>query len=336
MKTHNVSGSRQVFALLVLSQCFWLLCSRPPLQNGLLTVAASAAAYGVVFLLVVLCCRPTGQTEKQTAPRWFSLCGALLAVGYFSVTASQLLSAARVVFEGAFSPLWLLLTLLAAVLSAAAAGQEALGRAAFICLFLFLAAALLLAVGVLPQAAPANLRMPERDLSRLGGQLLQVLSYQAEPLLLLALAPYTDRSHRSALLLWSPAGWAVNAAFLLLSALALGHYGSLQAYPLHQLARSAGLSGMVPVYCFLLVTAAFFRLTGLAVAALRFGGGVMTGHKPLFCCTALLCLGGVVLLYYTGWQNSAVYGVLGIAGLLWLVLYRVFAPSDLKPTQGRD
>ena len=59
-------------------------------------------------------------------------------MGYFAVTAEQLLSAARVLFEGVFSPLLLLLVLLGAVWAAAAAGQEALGRAAFVSLFLFL------------------------------------------------------------------------------------------------------------------------------------------------------------------------------------------------------
>ena len=134
MKTHNISGSGQIFALLVLSQCFWLLCYRPPLSNGLLSIAAAAVVAGGIFLLAVLCRR---RFIKGLAipPVWAGL-GAFFAIGYFSLTAFQLLSAARVLFEDAFSPFLLLVVLLAAVWAAAAAGQEALGRAAFICLFL--------------------------------------------------------------------------------------------------------------------------------------------------------------------------------------------------------
>lgn len=156
-RTREISGSGQIFALLVLSQCFWLLCCRPSLVNGLLSMAASAVAYGVVFLLAVFCRRCAARGETPLSPV-FAAWGALLAVGYFAVTAEQLLSAARVLFEGVFSPLLLLLVLLGAVWAAAAAGQEALGRAAFVSLFLFLIAVLLLTLGVLPQAIEKVLR----------------------------------------------------------------------------------------------------------------------------------------------------------------------------------
>lgn len=152
----------------------------------------------------------------------------------------------RVLFEGVFSPLLLLLVLLGAVWAAAAAGQEALGRAAFVSLFLFLIAVLLLALGVLPQATTLNLRLPEEDLSRLGEEILFILPRQIEPLLLLLFAQRCSRPRSAALLLWVPAGWLLGGLLLLLAALVLGHYGSLQPYPMMQLARSAGLSGMVP------------------------------------------------------------------------------------------
>ena len=173
-RTREISGSGQIFALLVLSQCFWLLCCRPSLVNGLLSMAASAVAYGVVFLLAVFCRRCAARGETPLSPV-FAAWGAFLAVGYFAVTAEQLLSAARVLFEGVFSPLLLLLVLLGAVWAAAAAGQEALGRAAFVSLFLFLIAVLLLTLGVLPQATALNLRLPEEELSRLGEEILSIL-----------------------------------------------------------------------------------------------------------------------------------------------------------------
>ena len=110
-RTREISGSGQIFALLVLSQCFWLLCCRPSLVNGLLSMAASAVAYGVVFLLAIFCRRCAARGETPLSPV-FAAWGALLAVGYFAVTAEQLLSAARVLFEGVFSPLLLLLVLL--------------------------------------------------------------------------------------------------------------------------------------------------------------------------------------------------------------------------------
>ena len=113
-RTREISGSGQIFALLVLSQCFWLLCCRPSLVNGLLSLAASAVAYGVVFLLAVFCRRCAARGETPLSPV-FAAWGAFLAVGYFAVTAEQLLSAARVLFEGVFSPLLLLLVLLGAV-----------------------------------------------------------------------------------------------------------------------------------------------------------------------------------------------------------------------------
>ena len=112
-RTREISGSGQIFALLVLSQCFWLLCCRPSLVNGLLSMAASAVAYGVVFLLAVFCRRCAARGETPLSPV-FAAWGAFLAVGYFAVTAEQLLSAARVLFEGVFSPLLLLLVLLGA------------------------------------------------------------------------------------------------------------------------------------------------------------------------------------------------------------------------------
>lgn len=318
VKTHNISGSGQLFSLLVLSQCFWLLCYRPPLANGLLSMAAAAAVYGVVFLLAVFC-RRRASREKPLSPI-LAGAGALLALGYFAVTAGQLLSAARVIFGEVFPPLLLVLVLLAAVWEAAAAGQEAIGRAAAICLALFLAAVAVLFAGLLPQAVLLNLRPPEQDAALLGEEILYLLPRQAEPLLLLCLAPRTDRPRSSALLLWAPAGWLINAVLLLLAALVLGHYGSLQPYPIYHLARSAGLSGRVPAYCFLLITAAFFRLAGLAVTAVRLGGRVCHAAKGVLWAAALLSLGGVVLLYYTGWPESAVYSALGAAGVLWLAL----------------
>ena len=343
-RTREISGSGQIFALLVLSQCFWLLCCRPSLVNGLLSMAASAVAYGVVFLLAVFCRRCAARGETPLSPV-FAAWGALLAVGYFAVTAEQLLSAARVLFEGVFSPLLLLLVLLGAVWAAAAAGQEALGRAAFVSLFLFLLAVLLLTLGVLPQATALNLRLPEEDLSRLGEEILFILPRQIEPLLLLLFAQRCSRPRSAALLLWVPAGWLLGGLLLLLAALyvldgllsgnfsmvgdalshlllpalVLGHYGSLQPYPMMQLARSAGLSGMVPVYCFLLITAAFFRLTGLAVAAARLGGMAGCPPKCSLWAGVALSLGGVALLHYTGWPDAAVYPILAVTGLLWLI-----------------
>ena len=274
--------------------------------------------YGVVFLLAVFCRRCAARGETPLSPV-FAAWGALLVVGYFAVTAEQLLSAARVLFEGVFSPLLLLLVLLGAAWAAAAAGQEALGRAAFVSLFLFLLAVLLLTFGVLPQATALNLRLPEEDLSRLGEEILFILPRQIEPLLLLLFAQRCSRPRSAALLLWVPAGWLLGGLLLLLAALVLGHYGSLQPYPMMQLARSAGLSGMVPVYCFLLITAAFFRLTGLAVAAARLGG--MAGCRPKYSLWAgvALSLGGVALLHYTGWPDAAVYPILAVTGLLWLI-----------------
>ena len=329
VKTHNISGSGQLFSLLVLSQCFWLLCCRPSLVNGLLSMAASAVAslaftpvnffsiqYAQKLNLGMDRCAARGETPLSPV---FAAWGALLTVGYFAVTAEQLLSAARVLFEGVFSPLLLLLVLLGAVWAAAAAGQEALGRAAFVSLFLFLIAVLLLTLGVLPQATALNLRLPEEDPSRLGEEILFILPRQIEPLLLLLFAQRCSRPRSAALLLWVPAGWLLGGLLLLLAALVLGHYGSLQPYPMMQLARSAGLSGMVPVYCFLLITAAFFRLTGLAAAAARLGG--MAGCRPKCSLWAgvALSLGGVALLHYTGWPDAAVYPILAVTGLLWLI-----------------
>lgn len=257
-RTHKISGSGQIFALLVLSQCFWLLCCRPSLVNGLLSMAGFGGGYGVVFLLAVFCRRCAARGETPLSPV-FAAWGALLAVGYFAVTAEQLLSAARVLFEGVFSPLLLLLVLLGAVWAAAAAGQEALGRAAFVSLFLFLIAVLLLALGVLPQATALNLRLPEEDLSRLGEEILFILPRQAEPLLLLLFAQRCSRPRSAALLLWVPAGWLLGGLLLLLAALVLGHYGSLQPYPMMQLAGRPGF----PAWC---------RCTAFCLSRRRFSG----------------------------------------------------------------
>ena len=225
MRTEQISGAGQVFSLLVLSQSFWLLCSRPPLANGLLTAAAGAAAYGVVFFLAVLCRRAAA--KKKSLSKGSAAVGMLLAAGYFSVTAGQLLTACRVLFDEAFSPFFLLAVLLAAVWASAAAGQEPLGRAAFLLAWVFLLGVVLLIAGVLPQAAFLNLRMPERDSALLSREILFILPQQIEPFLLLLLAPQTDRPHSPALLLWAPVGFLLNAALLLTAAPVLGHYGSL-------------------------------------------------------------------------------------------------------------
>ena len=201
MRTEQISGAGQVFSLLALSQSFWLLCSRPPLANGLLTAAAGAAAYGVVFFLAVLCRRAAA--KKKSLSKGSAAVGMLLAAGYFSVTAGQLLTACRVLFDEAFSPFLLLAVLLAAVWVAAAAGQEPLGRAAFLLAGVFLLGVVLLIAGVLPQATFLNLRMPERDSALLSREILFILPQQIEPFLLLLLAPQTDRPHSPALLLWA-------------------------------------------------------------------------------------------------------------------------------------
>ena len=79
MRTEQISGAGQVFSLLALSQSFWLLCSRPPLANGLLTAAAGAAAYGVVFFLAVLCRRAAA--KKKSLSKGSAAAGMLLAAG---------------------------------------------------------------------------------------------------------------------------------------------------------------------------------------------------------------------------------------------------------------
>ena len=80
--------------------------------------------------------------------------------------------------------------LLAAVWASAAAGQEPLGRAAFLLAGVFLLGVVLLIAGVLPQATFLNLRMPERDSALLSREILFILPQQIEPfLLLLLLAP---------------------------------------------------------------------------------------------------------------------------------------------------
>lgn len=314
MRTEQISGAGQVFSLLVLSQSFWLLCSRPPLANGLLTAAAGAAAYGVVFFLAVLCRRAAA--KKKSLSKGSAAAGMLLAAGYFSVTAGQLLTACRVLFDEAFSPFFLLAVLLAAVW-AAAAGQEPLGRAAFLLAGVFLLGVVLLIAGVLPQATFLNLRMPERDSALLSREILFILPQQIEPFLLLLLAPQTDRPHSPALLLWAPVGFLLNAALLLTAAPVLGHYGSLLPYPVMLLAKSAGLSGMVPVYCFLLITAAFFRLSGLAAGALRLGKKARLPQKAGFWAGVGLTLAGTITLHYTGWEPQRAYAALGVMGLLW-------------------
>ena len=241
----------------------------------------------------------------------------LLAAGYFSVTAGQLLTACRVLFDEAFSPFLLLAVLLAAVWAAAAAGQEPLGRAAFLLAGVFLLGVVLLIAGVLPQATFLNLRMPERDSALLSREILFILPQQIEPFLLLLLAPQTDRPHSPALLLWAPVGFLLNAALLLTAAPVLGHYGSLLPYPVMLLAKSAGLSGMVPVYCFLLITAAFFRLSGLAAGALRLGKQAGIAQGAALWAAAGLTLAGTITLHYTGWEPQRAYAVLGVMGLLW-------------------
>lgn len=178
---------------------------------------------------------------------------------------------------------------------------------------------LLLALGVLPQATTLNLRLPEEDLSRLGEEILFILPRQIEPLLLLLFAQRCSRPRSAALLLWVPAGWLLGGLLLLLAALVLGHYGSLQPYPMMQLAGRPGF----PAWC---------RCTAFCLSRRRFSGlsdwrspprglGGMAGCRPKCSLWAgvALSLGGVALLHYTGWPDAAVYPILAVTGLLWLI-----------------
>ena len=237
----------------------------------------------------------------------------------------QLLAAVRVIFEELFRPVWLLLILFVVVMASAAMGQEALGRAAFIVTALFLAGVVLLAAGAAGQCSLLNLELPERHREMLPGEILYLLPMQAELLLLTGFAPLTDRPSSAKLLLWIPFGWLINVVILLLVALVLGPYGGLQSYPVYALSRAAGLSalsGLMPVYCFLLLTSAFFRLSALAVMSVRLAQDVIDRHQPAFWSVAALCLGGVFLLYFTGWEPAGVYSVLAAPSLAWL-LWRI-------------
>ena len=95
-KTRKVSGSGQIFCLLALSQCFWLLCYRPRMTNALLTAAAATIVSGAVFLLAVFCRRRAAKCLSAGPVSGAS--GAILGICYFSVTAMQLLAAVRVIF----------------------------------------------------------------------------------------------------------------------------------------------------------------------------------------------------------------------------------------------
>ena len=261
-----------------------------------MSMAASAVAYGVVFLLAVFCRRCAARGETPLSPV-FAAWGALLTVGYFAVTAEQLLSAARVLFEGVFSPLLLLLVLLGAVWAAAVAGQEALGRAAFVSLFLFLIAVLLLILGVLPQATALNLRLPEEDLSRLGEEILFILPRQIEPLLLLLFAQRCSRPRSAALLLWVPAGWLLGGLLLLLALphdaagpvgrafrhgagvlLFAYHGGVFPAYRIGGRRRAVGRYGWLPPKMLPLGRRGAFPWRGSAAALYRLAGCCRLSH----------------------------------------------------------
>ncbi|MFR3991993.1 MAG: hypothetical protein ACLTY5_05315 [Angelakisella sp.] len=316
-RTREISGSGQIFALLVLSQCFWLLCCRPSLVNGLLSMAASAVAYGVVFLLAVFCRRCAARGETPLSPV-FAAWGALLAVGYFAVTAEQLLSAARVLFEVCFPRFSCCWCCWARCGRPLPPGRRALGRAAFVSLFLFLIAVLLLTLGVLPQATALNLRLPEEDLSAWGGDII----HPASPDRTSAAVAVCPTVQPAAVCRPAAVGARRLVAGRPFAAAGGAGAGALRqpaALP-HDAAGPVGRAfrhgaGVL----LLLITAAFFRLTGLAVAAARLGG--MAGCRPKCSLWAgvALSIGGVALLHYTGWPDAAVYPILAVTGLLWLI-----------------
>ena len=78
----------------------------------------------------------------------------------------------------------------------------------------------------------------------------------------------------------------------------------------------------MPVYCFFLRTSAFFRLSALAVMSMRLAQDVVGRPQPAFWAVAALCLAGVFLLYFTGWEPAGVYSVLAAPSLAWL-LWRI-------------
>lgn len=309
-RAHNTIGHGQLFCLLAASQCFWVLCWRPPLQNGLLTAAVYTAATVPVFLFAAW----VRAKPKKLPPalRWGLWA---VSVSYFVLTARQLLAVVNVLFSGMFEPLWILLILLLSVLAAAEMGAEPFCRAAFILYFLLMAGIAVLIWGGANQYDVLNLTLPELDAALWRRELKSILPMQCEILMLAAFLPMSDRPDAKTSLLWVAAGWGSGCLLLIASALCLGEYAALCPYPVYEFSRVSGFfstSGMVPIYWMLLLTAAFLRLGGLLIAAGRFASPLKKRRKLWVCLEITVIFIAISVLHLRG---TSINGLLLISGI---------------------
>lgn len=315
-RVRNTVGHGQLFCLLAASQCFWVLCWRPPLQNGLLTAGVYTAAAVPVFLFAAW----VRAKPKKLPPvlRWGLWAVSVL---YFVLTARQLLAVVNVLFSGMFEPLWILLILLLSVLAAAEMGAEPFCRAAFILYFLLMAGIAALILGGVHQYDVLNLTLPEVDAVLWRRELKAILPMQCEILMLAAFLPMSDRPCAKTSLLWVAAGWGSGCLLIITAALCLGEYATLCPYPIYEFSRVSGsfsASGLVPIYWMLLLTTAFLRLGGLLISAGRFASPLKKRRK-LWVCLEMTAIFIVISVLHL--RGTSINGLLAASGVaLWVLL----------------
>lgn len=321
-------GNGQLLCLLILSQSFLLLNERGPMENGLLLLAVYAAS-ALILLLLLHLFRRAG--ELHPVQNHLRLRGALwlICILYFVVTAHLLLDEVSVIFQGRFSPILVLLFLIVVVAATTAMGFEALCRGAFVLMFFFLAALLLLGIGSADQCTLLNLNLPETS----GSSVLDSIGAKlpaagAELLLFLLIQPLSVQPNALGRGAWVLAGFGISAALLILTSLSMGEYGKLTAYPLYALSRAADLSstaGMTPVYWFMLLCAATVRLTALLTAA-AYLRGAHKNHFPWV--ETVLALIGILLLMYSDTQILLLQRIAGAALLVTLIFWRFWPRKE--------
>lgn len=313
-------GNGQLLSLLVTSQSFLLLNERKPLENGLLLLAVYAGVALILLLALHLFRRAVWRHSVYDCPR---LRGALwmIAMAYFIASTHLLLDEASVIFQGRFSPFLMMLILIAVIAGTTAMGIEALCRSAFVLMFFFLAALLLLGVGSADQCTLLNLTLPESSadtfLRSFGTRLPAV---GAELLIFLLIQPLTIRPDAPGQGGWVLVSFGISAVLLVLAALCMGNYGAITAYPIYALSRAADIcstAGMTPVYWFMLLCAATVRLTALLSVAVHLRG---TSRNRFPWPETALAVAVVLLLLYSDAKVLLLQQIAGIALLATLIL----------------
>ena len=321
-KDNRTMTALQLSSLLYFSGLFVFVSIRGPFDNPLSAAVFSLLGTGVLFLML-LPLRPCAAGLVSASPGLRVL---FWAAATFSAaeTAFRLLIVLSRLMDGMFDPLVAVLLLLGALAFLSGSGPEALGRASSILLFFAVLCHLFLLFGAADQVHFINLVPPEYDSGTPGRFLLPSFSSAA---LLLYYPFLRERTagKRKHIFRWPLIGCAFSGFFLFtLTALVTGDLAGLSFYPVHTLCRTAdlsGISGLTPVFWFLLVVSAAVRLGLSFLLALEFWPVVRMQRSGRQWAENGVLMALLTAVHFSGGRNDWLTVTAGIFSVLcWAVL----------------